>query len=62
MTRQAASADERREALEHCMARLKPEHRQVLADRYYSDNSRQEIADTLGIKARSVTVLLRRIR
>jgi RNA polymerase sigma-70 factor (ECF subfamily) len=62
MARQATTADDRREALEHCMGRLKPEHRQVLADRYYSDNSRQEIADTLGIKARSVTVLLRRIR
>lgn len=62
MTRQAPAADERREALEHCLARLKPEHRQVLADRYYQDNSRQEIADNLGIQARSVSVLLRRIR
>lgn len=62
MTRQAPKADDRREALEYCMGRLKPEHRQVLADRYYNDNSRQEIADALGIKARSVTVLLRRVR
>lgn len=62
MTRQAATADDRREALEHCMDRLKPEHRQVLADRYYEDNSRQEIAESLGIQARSVSVLLRRIR
>lgn len=62
MTRQAESADDRREALEHCMGRLKPEHRKVLPDRYYYDNSRQEIADNLGIQARSVTVLLRRVR
>ena len=62
MTRQAPDADHRREALEYCMSRLKPEHRRVLADRYYHDHSRQEIADTLGIQARSVTVLLRRVR
>ena len=62
MARQAVSADDRREALEHCMDRLKPEHRQVLADRYYYDNSRQEIAESMGIQARSVTVLLRRVR
>lgn len=62
MARQADSADDRREALEHCMARLKPEHRQVLADRYYNGNSRQEIADHLGIQARSVSTLLRRVR
>lgn len=62
MARQAPHADDRREALEHCMGRLKPEHRQVLSDRYYNDNSRQEIAENLGIQARSVTVLLRRVR
>lgn len=62
MARQTGTADDRRESLEHCMGRLKPEHRQVLADRYYNDNSLQEIADSLGIKARSVSVLLRRIR
>ncbi|MGB0766817.1 MAG: sigma-70 family RNA polymerase sigma factor [Phycisphaeraceae bacterium] len=62
MTRQASHSDERREALAHCMGRLKPEHRQVLSDRYYGESSRQEIAEKLGIKARSVSVLLRRIR
>jgi RNA polymerase sigma-70 factor (ECF subfamily) len=62
MTRQATHADERREALDHCMGRLKPEHRQVLSDRYYKNKTRQQIADNLDIKARSVTVLLRRIR
>ncbi len=62
MVKQAAHADDRREALDHCMGRLKPEHRQVLSDRYYKDMSRQDIADRLNIKARSVTVLLRRVR
>lgn len=62
MVRQASAADERREALDHCMGRLKPEHRQALSDRYFNNNSRDEIADKLGIQARSVSVLLRRIR
>ena len=62
MVRKADSADERREALDHCMGRLKPEHRRVLSDRYYKDKGREEIAADLGIKSRSVTVLLRRVR
>ncbi|MEM9109594.1 MAG: sigma-70 family RNA polymerase sigma factor [Planctomycetota bacterium] len=62
MARKADTADDRREALDHCMGRLKPEHRRVLAERYGSDKGREEIASDLGIKARSVTVLLRRVR
>jgi RNA polymerase sigma-70 factor (ECF subfamily) len=62
MARKASKTDERREALEHCLGRLKPEHRQILSDRYYNDKSRDELATDLGIKKRSVTTLLRRVR
>ncbi|MEM9346709.1 MAG: sigma-70 family RNA polymerase sigma factor [Planctomycetota bacterium] len=62
MIKEAESIDDRLEALEHCIGRLGERHQQVLADRYYEQQSREQIAEALGIKVNSVSVMLLRIR
>lgn len=62
MALESDQTDQRLEALDHCMGRLNPQHRKVLADRYYEHKTREQIADDLSIKVNSVSVLLRRIR
>ncbi|MGB0769080.1 MAG: sigma-70 family RNA polymerase sigma factor [Phycisphaeraceae bacterium] len=62
MSLEAEDADERLEALEHCIGRLTDKHRDVLAKRYRQQLSRKDIADSLGIRENSVSVMLRRVR
>ena len=53
--------DDRHEALEHCVDRLKERHR--MADPAIpQDESRQQIAEKLNVKENTVSVMLRRIR
>jgi RNA polymerase sigma-70 factor (ECF subfamily) len=59
---ESTAMDERLEALEHCIGRLSEKHRRVISMRYREKVSRKEIADSLGIRENSVSVLLRRVR
>lgn len=62
MAEESVHLDDRLEALEHCIGRLSESHQQVLANRYYESQSRQQIAEAMGIKVNSVSVMLFRIR
>lgn len=62
MAEESESIDERLEALEHCIARLSEKHQHAISMRYREKRPRKEIADTLGIRENSVSVLLRRVR
>lgn len=62
MAVEAEQIDERLEALEHCIGRLSEKHQRVLEKRYREQDSRKDIAEALGLRENSVSVLLRRIR
>lgn len=62
MAEESEHFDDRLEALEHCIGRLSERHRQVLINRYYEDESREQIAKEIGVKVGSVSVMLMRIR
>lgn len=62
MAEESAYQQDRLHALEHCMGRLSTHHQQVLANRYYEHQSREEIAEAMSIKVNSVSVMLFRIR
>lgn len=62
MAEESGQREDRLEALEHCIGRLSDHHQQILAKRYYEDQSREDIAEALGIKTNSVSVMLFRIR
>lgn len=62
MADEAEQIDEQLEALEHCIGRLSEKHQRVLSKRYREKDSRKDIAQALGIRENSVSVLLRRIR
>jgi len=59
---EAEQISDRLDALEHCLGRLSPKHQRLLALRYQDKVSRPAIADALGIRENSVSVLLRRVR
>lgn len=62
MTAEAEHAEHRLEALDHCIGRLNPKHKQVLEKRYQGQKSHKTIAQSIGIKQKSVSILLWRIR
>lgn len=62
MALEAETVDERLEALDHCIGRLSDKHKLALSKRYREQDSRKDIAEALGIRENSVSVLLRRIR
>jgi RNA polymerase sigma-70 factor (ECF subfamily) len=59
---QVERLDSRQEALHHCLARLSPEHRQLIRARYAAGGSVQKIAQEVGRPVGSVRVTLHRIR
>ena len=62
MVSESKDVDDRLEALEHCIGKLSDRHREVLDMRYTDQCSRQAIADAVGMKPQSVSVLLRKVR
>ena len=62
ITAESEQIDERLEALDHCIGRLSDKHQRLLIKRYHENQPRKEIAETMGIRQNSVSVLLRRIR
>lgn len=62
MVEESGHLEDRLEALGHCIGRLNEHHQQVLANRYYEYQSREQIAEAMGIKVNSVSVMLFRIR
>ncbi len=58
----AAARTERRTDLQRAMAHLKPRERQILWLAYAQGSSHREIADSIGVKAASVKLLLFRAR
>lgn len=62
MTIESEEMDERLEALDHCIGRLSDKHKLALSKRYHEKQCREDIAEALGIRPNSVSVLLRRIR
>lgn len=53
---------DRREALTHCLAKLRPRDHEVLSAHYVSGHSQTEIASTHGMGLSAVKVLLLRLR
>lgn len=62
MATESEQVDQRLEALEHCIGRLSDKHQRVLEKRYRDQDSRKDIAQAMGLKENSVSVLLRRVR
>jgi RNA polymerase sigma-70 factor (ECF subfamily) len=62
MATESEQVDQRVEALEHCISRLSEKHQRVLERRYRDQDSRKDIAEAMGLKENSVSVLLRRVR
>lgn len=62
MIAEAEQIEHRLEALDHCIGRLNPKHQQVLEQRYQGQKSHKVIAQSIGIKEKSVSILLWRIR
>ncbi len=58
----AESLDERQWALDQCLAKLKPEQRQMLRLRYEEDGSVETVAQAMGRTADAVYKALARIR
>lgn len=50
------------EALEACMEQLSPKHKDVLYRKYYENVGHEDIAKHLGVKANTISVMLRRVR
>ena len=61
-SRDDAAATERGTELRHAMGRLKPRERELLWLAYAQGSSHQEIADSLGLRAGSIKLLLFRAR
>ena len=59
---EADELEPRRVALGHCMERLSPEHRDLIARRYQPDGCVNEVAEERGSSPKAVSEMLRRIR